>query len=188
MPTSEIATTTISVFTRHSPECPKRDNPQWKRCNCRKSLYIYEGGKVKYISAKTRSWESAEKIAQQERDARDPVKQELQKIAEREAQKDAAARSKGVPFETALDRWISGLKGQEEATRSCYQTIKRTLLHWAEGKGIQNVGDVTADLLDEWVGKWSPDAPDRENRLAQTLRDSGCRGSAASSVGLTRSR
>jgi site-specific recombinase XerD len=121
---------------------------------------------VKYISAKTRSWERAEKIAQQERDARDPVKQELQKIAEREAQKDATARSKGVPLETALDRWISGLKGQEEATRSSYQTIKRTLLRWAEGKGIQNVADVTADMLDEWVGKWSPDAADRENRLA----------------------
>jgi hypothetical protein len=84
-----IAYLTISVFTRHSTECPKSDNPQWKRCNCRKSLYIREGGKTTYVSAKTRSWEQAERIAQAERDKRDPVKVKLQNIAESEAAKDA---------------------------------------------------------------------------------------------------
>jgi hypothetical protein len=68
-----IASFTITVFTRHSAECPKAPNPQWKRCNCRKSLYIREGGKTAHLSAKTRSWEQAERVAQIERDnRRDP--------------------------------------------------------------------------------------------------------------------
>ena len=89
MTTSEpIASLTITVFVRHSADCPKGDDPQWKRCKCRKSLYIREGGKTQYLSAKTRSWEQAERVAQTERDKRDPVKIELQKIAESEAAKD----------------------------------------------------------------------------------------------------
>jgi formylmethanofuran dehydrogenase subunit E len=50
--------------------------------NARKSLYIREHGKTAYVSAKTRSWEQAERVAARERDKRDPVKIELQKIAE----------------------------------------------------------------------------------------------------------
>jgi hypothetical protein len=63
-PVSPISTSTISVFARHSADCPQRENPQWRRCKCRKSLYIYERGKVSYKSAKTRSWKQAEKFPQ----------------------------------------------------------------------------------------------------------------------------
>ena len=81
MSSTEIATTTISLFVRHTAKCPKREDSQWKRCNCRKSIYLYEDGKVSYKSAKTRSWEQAEKVAQAMRDQRDPVKIELARIA-----------------------------------------------------------------------------------------------------------
>ena len=43
MPTAEpIASLTISVFTRPSGDCPQT-NPQWKRCDCRESLYLNSG-------------------------------------------------------------------------------------------------------------------------------------------------
>ena len=58
-----VAYPNISVFTRHSEECPKKDNPQWRRCNCRKSIYVRAGGKTAYVSARTRSWDQAEKMA-----------------------------------------------------------------------------------------------------------------------------
>jgi hypothetical protein len=50
-------TTTITVFTRHSPRCPHKDDMYYrgKGCNCRKHLYIYENSKVTYRSANTRS-------------------------------------------------------------------------------------------------------------------------------------
>src|ERR1035437_5383678 len=62
------ATFTVSVFTRHSPKCPHRDDPLHRTCKCRKSLYLYENGKDSYKSAKTRSWKEAEKQADYERD------------------------------------------------------------------------------------------------------------------------
>src|ERR1700679_4296758 len=105
-----IDSLTITVFARHSAECPKRDEPQWKRCKCRKSLYIREGGKTLYVSAKTRSWEEAERVAQTERERRDPIKFEWQKIAESEAHKEAARQATLKPFAEALERWITGMK------------------------------------------------------------------------------
>ena len=73
---NKTGTTTVTVFVRHGTykgiTCPKTD-PQWKRCNCRKSVYIYENGRDTVVSAKTRSWEAAEKFAQVERDLRDPA-------------------------------------------------------------------------------------------------------------------
>jgi site-specific recombinase XerD len=146
--TTPLTTTTISVFTRHSPECAQKDNPQWKRCKCRKSLYIYEGGKVSYVSAKTRSWEQAEKVASGERDRRDPVKIELAKIEAKRAAKDS-------PLEDALDQWTAGWKDASSGTKSSYSTIRRMMLDWAATVGIVNLSDVTADALDKWTKSWT---------------------------------
>ena len=44
MPTAP-STFTISVFTRHSAKCLHKNNPQWRKCKCRKSLYLYENGR-----------------------------------------------------------------------------------------------------------------------------------------------
>src|ERR1035441_4359981 len=104
-------TTTVTVFTRHSADCKKTD-PQWKRCNCRKSLYIYADGKVTYKSAKTRSWETAEKAAQAERDARDPVLIRLKEIADAESAKASGA----ITVEAATHRWLKGFKVQPSST------------------------------------------------------------------------
>src|ERR1700691_2775152 len=103
MTTAEpIASLTITVFARHTEKCPKRTDPQWKRCDCTKSIYIRERGKTQYLSAHTRVWAEAERVAQAERDKRDPVKLELQKIEESEAVKRAAELSKVKPLEDAL--------------------------------------------------------------------------------------
>jgi hypothetical protein len=32
-------TQTVSVYTRHSADCSKRGEPQWRRCKCAKYLY-----------------------------------------------------------------------------------------------------------------------------------------------------
>lgn len=155
-----IATTTITVFTRHSPDCSQRDNPQWKRCRCRKSLYIYEGGRVTYKSARTRSWEQAERLAQAERDARDPVKIELARIEEKR-------QAKNVSIESALDQWIAGFKGQAHATKIAYGTFKKSVLAWAESQGIQTLGEITPDALDAWVATWNDSLNSQGNRLSR---------------------
>jgi site-specific recombinase XerD len=156
-----LSTTTISVYTRHSPECPKKDNPQWKRCNCRKSLYIYEGGRVQYVSAKTRSWEQAERVAEEERNKRDPVEIELAKIAAKKAAKDCKLAD-------ALDQWIAGIKAKGP-THESYLTIKRGMLKWAASQNIEMLSDVTPDALDRWVASWM-DSPNTQGFRLSRVR------------------
>jgi integrase len=77
-------TRTVKVVVRHSAKCKdKQEGETWRRCNCRKSLRIYEGGgsgKNRLVSAKTRSWEKAEDLAQEYLDSFDPDKQELKRL------------------------------------------------------------------------------------------------------------
>ena len=169
-PSESIASFTIAVFTRHSAECSKAGNPQWKRCDCRKSLYIREGGKTTYVSAQTRSWEQAEKLAQAERDKRDPVKIELQKIAEREAAKAAKEAVQLKPLEAALEQWLTDMKGPGETSVNAYRSTARKIQRWADRVGVVSVSDVTPAILDEWRGAWARDAGDRNNRLSVTTQ------------------
>jgi hypothetical protein len=75
-------TQTVSVYTRHNPECSKRHGPHWKCCQCMKYIYLLRDGKNKTISAKTRSWTKAEHQAQEIRDSWDPAKQKLRELGE----------------------------------------------------------------------------------------------------------
>ena len=52
-------------------------------------------------------------MAQAARDKRDPVKVELQKIAESEAAKDAVRLK---PLSEALEQWLSGMKTPGESS------------------------------------------------------------------------
>ena len=63
-----------------------------------------ERGKTTYEAAKMRSWEQAEPVAPTERDQNDPVKIELQRIAEQEATKAAkeGARAEITPAQRAF--------------------------------------------------------------------------------------
>lgn len=170
---STPSTFTVTVFTRHSAECPKKDNPQWKRCRCRKSLYIYEDGRKSYVSAKTRSWEHAEKFAQAERDKRDPVKAELQKIAELKAKEEEAAASRElnqVTITDALDRWTRSRKQMSRGTGAAYRVVVRKIRDWAAIKDLKYLKEVTPALLDEWRGLWGPTAERKDDRMSQTTQ------------------
>jgi len=145
---------------------PKRFDSQWKRSKCRKCLYIREGGKNQYLSARTRSWEQAVKLAQAEREKRDPVKIELQNIAEREAAKEAAEALGLVPFGTALDQWLGGMKTQRSASLAAYRSTVRPMKRWADSNGVASLQDVTRKMLDQWRSEWSPEAEAKQNRLA----------------------
>jgi integrase/recombinase XerD len=55
----------LTVYTRHSANCPKKSDPLWRRCRCSKWLtgsLPNRPGHVR-MSAKTRSWEQAEQIS-----------------------------------------------------------------------------------------------------------------------------
>jgi integrase/recombinase XerD len=50
----------IEIFVRHSTACPRRDDPEYKKCNCPKHLRYTHNGKQRRQSAKTRAWKIAE--------------------------------------------------------------------------------------------------------------------------------
>lgn len=164
MASNPLSTTTISVLTRHSKKCPKRDDARWKRCRCRKTLYIYEDGKARYMSAKTRSWEQAEKVAQEERDKRDPVKIELARISAFEESRRLAAQAHQSTIEDALDQWIAGFDVKGDTARA-YATFKKTMLAWADEKKFVLVGDVPSDALDAWKNTWELAPNTKRERL-----------------------
>jgi hypothetical protein len=94
----KAVTTAVSVFTRHNRDCPQT-NPQWKRCKCRKSLYIYDDGKDPVMGTSGTS-------SQAERDKRDPIKQEqreldvqIKQVAQDQA--DSVARQITVRYQPA---------------------------------------------------------------------------------------
>lgn len=168
----ELTTSTVTVFTRHATDCTYKDKPQWKRCKCRKHVYLYEGGKKTYISAKTRSWEQAERFAQTLRDERDPVKIKLRQIEAADEAKKAAARARESSIEAALDQWIAGYKVKADSpTGISYETFRKWFLKWTDAQGFQLLSDVTADALDAWVASWSPDAEDKASRLSANTQN-----------------
>jgi integrase len=80
---------TAKVIVRHALKCPDRKKgSDWRRCDCRKSVVVYDGttrtkdGRLtnRIISAETRSWSKAEKFAQAWLDQFDPDKQELKML------------------------------------------------------------------------------------------------------------
>ncbi len=122
-PMEPISSFTITVFTRHSCDCSKRHHPQWKRCQCRKSLYIREHGKTAYKSAKTCFWEQAERVAAQEREKRDPIKIELRKIADQR-------KPLLTTMKDALKLWIDGMKGPAETSINAYRSTTQRIERW----------------------------------------------------------
>jgi integrase len=164
----ELQPPTIAVYTRHSPDCPKKADKNWKRCNCRKWLYIFEGGVDRRVSAGTRSWGQAEEVAQAERDRRDPRKQALERNKEQEAQRDALTEAQNITVEDATDRWLKSIKSGSEETAVIYDRAARRIDAWATDMKIKSLSGITADMLDKWRGEWGDAADKKYNQIGVT--------------------
>jgi hypothetical protein len=167
-PLASSATCTIAVFTRHAPDCPRKGDRTWRRCNCRKAIYVYEDGHDRIISARTRSWETAETFAQAERDRRDPVKRKLLEIAQQEAKKVAAQKVKNITVADATLRWLRAQKLKSKETAAIYNIAAKRINIWAADQKIENLAVITADNLDEWRGLWGETAEKKYNRIGPT--------------------
>jgi len=55
----------LSVYTRHHPDCAKKDDSTYRRCRCPKWLDGTLPGRTERFrtSAKAKSWEQAELVA-----------------------------------------------------------------------------------------------------------------------------
>ncbi len=167
-PTPELS---IKVLTRHSSDCPKRDDPTYRKCNCRKQLYIYEHGKVRYVSAKTRSWAKAEEFMRLQIDARNPVKIALREIEEQEAAKAAAEKLREITVRDALDEWLKGLPKRSRSRTVQFNSLASKLTSWAAEQGIVYLSQIKPAMLYAWRGSWTPTAKNERDRLAPATQN-----------------
>ena len=76
-----MPTPVVTVFVRHKQDCRFRDDETFKQCKCRKHLRWSHAGKQFRQSAKTRSWEQAEKSKRRIEEAFDANKTPAQAAA-----------------------------------------------------------------------------------------------------------
>jgi site-specific recombinase XerD len=158
-------TRTAYVVVRHSHDCPdKAKGPSWHRCKCRKGIRFYQGGgsgSNRYKSAKTRSWEAAEKFCQAWLDQFDPVKRELAELkAVKEKQSVTVAAAivsfiKDMRFrlgDTATVKQAEGMFAYVDGDTICRQG---QFSAWADRQAIQYVCDITPAHLMAWRNSWT---------------------------------
>jgi site-specific recombinase XerD len=168
-----VAAASIAVITRHSTGCPRGSDPQWRRCNCRKAIYIYESGKVVYRSAKTRFWDQAERVAQAERELRDPVKARLREIEDEEAEKRSreaekiANRAKVVD---AVSDWLATHKATAASTANTHKIFAQKVSRCATEQGVEYLDGISKQMLDKWRGAWSSTAKRKDDRMGLTTQ------------------
>jgi integrase len=170
-----IRARTVTVTVRHSSTCPDRaKGGDWHRCRCSKSLLIYEGegrGRSRRVSAKTRSWEQAEKQAAEIRDSWDPDKQEL-KLLRADKERRQVRVEEAVALFCADQVARLGEGGTVRMTRSMLGHINPVtkavqspghLFPWLNGynngkpidRRVIYIADFLPEHLSEWRASWN---------------------------------
>jgi integrase/recombinase XerD len=165
---AELALPTVKVYTRHKRNCPKRDRSDWARCNCMKWLYIYRDGKCKLASAKTRSWEKAERKAREILDSFDPIRQ-LQLQLENKAN----GRKAEVEIPAAVDQFLQETMrlNRAEATRAKYSLTLSRLSEWCAGQDmpVTFLSQLDVATLRRWIHSWEGAPTTRHNQHQRVI-------------------
>jgi sarcosine oxidase delta subunit len=160
---AESSVTTVKVYTRHNRGCPKRDRPDWARCNCVKWLYVYRNGKDTLTSAKTRSWEKAEQKARVIRDSFDPTQQ-----LHRQLEAKINAGNVEVEIAVAVDQFNkeAARLSRAEATRSKYNLTLSRLLSWCgtQSPAVLLLYQLDVPTLRGWIHSWTGAPTTRHNQ------------------------
>jgi integrase len=161
---------TATVIVRHSVDCPdKAEGTGWKKCDCPKSLVIYDGATKKQVrvSAKTREWSKAEDLKKEYEDGWDPVKVELKALK-------AEKRRELVRIEDAVLLYIQdmatrlGDNGTCSMARSLFGHIDPETKAVLQGKGkgylfdwldsqptrLEYISEIKPEHLTAWRASW----------------------------------
>lgn len=129
----------LSVYTRHSNDCPKKDDITWKRCRCPKWINGALDGQFIRKTAKTRSWEKAEELRRRWEEAASP------KTAE------------PVTIEEAIGAYIADAKARELRPATLYKLeiiFRKQFLAWAKDKGLRFLKEIDLSLLRDYRQTW----------------------------------
>jgi integrase/recombinase XerD len=156
----------LSVYTRHSADCPRAGDGAWKRCKCPKWVWGTLNDEFVRRSAKTRSWEHAEEFRRGLEQAvvgisaasspivlSQPVQAVQQPVGE------ILTREKTVKF--AVDKYLADAKsrGLEKSTLSKLEnTFRKNFLVWATGEGYEYLDQIDLDAVKNFRETWTEGA------------------------------
>ena len=144
----------VTVYTRHSAQCHKKNDQYWKRCNCPKWLYINNNGKRSQRSAKTRAWDRAE-------ETRRAVERDFEDAEQRKRPGAEPKKELATSLEDAVSRFLAA-KEQENLSPSTVAKLTtifaRQLLSWATEHNIKTLERIGGEELEGFRATWK-DAP-----------------------------
>lgn len=151
----------LTVYTRHTSKCPKKDNPAWRRCRCWKWIMGTVPGRPgsMRLSAKTRSWEQAESLARKYEvtaEGGDEVKEARTLPTVKEAVKGYLADAEA--------------RGLAPATIQKLEHIfKKQLLAFSEQHRIIFLRDVNVRNMTEWRSTWADKPLARKKKFERVV-------------------
>jgi integrase/recombinase XerD len=135
----------LRVYTRHYPPCPQGDGNH-RRCHCPKWINgTLPTGKFVRVSAKTRSWENAERKARIMEVNADPL---------RPLRPDVSLR---ITVEEAVRDFLSDEEARQLAKTTTCQSktlFQKQLLNWAKGESLNFIDELTTVRLREFRASW----------------------------------
>jgi integrase len=145
-PLPEADSPMLNVYTHHSEECDHRNDMSWRRCRCPKWLRgVLPNGRNLRTSAKTRSWEQAEKYARRLEAENDPLRED-------EARSTAPAAIREAVQLFLDDQAACGL---ESTSQKKYRTVlKNQLLVWMEQHKITRLDQIMPADLTRFRAGW----------------------------------
>ncbi|MGC2743715.1 MAG: tyrosine-type recombinase/integrase [Candidatus Angelobacter sp.] len=135
----------LNIYTRHSLDCEHHGDMGWRRCRCPKWIRgVLPNGRPIRTSAKTRSWEQAEKFARKLEDETDPLRID---------------QGVGVPatIRNAVELFLKDqeARGLQGSSQKKYRTVlKNQFLKWAEEHKILLLNQITPADLTEFRSTW----------------------------------
>jgi integrase len=133
----------LSVYTRHSKDCPKKEDAHWRRCRCLKWINGTLDSQFIRKTAKTRSWEKAEELKRAWEEAASPKKIEP------------------VTIEAAVEAYLADAKARELRPATLYKLeiiFRKQFLAWARERGLRFLKEVDLQLLRDHRSTWKDGA------------------------------
>ena len=142
----------LSVYTRHSNDCPKKVDINWRRCRCPKWINGTLDGRFIRRTAKTRSWEKAEELKRAWEAAAGPNKLDA------------------VTLDEAVEAYLTDAKARELRQATLYKLqiiFRKQFLAWVKDKGLRFLKEIDLSLLRDYRATWKDGAlARRRNRSA----------------------
>jgi integrase/recombinase XerD len=140
----------VILYKRHKASCEHKRDKNYRRCRCAVWMEWNLQGKQNRKSAKTMSWDVAQKKARKIEQAHEDA--ELGKTV-------APGAAKTVPEAIAL--YLDSKRGEDLAANTIYKhtlTLNR-LQEFCDAEGIFFAKDITLSHLTTWRAKWTFESP-----------------------------